>query len=229
MRRAERRPRGGQTNAAYQTYRYQKHNTPTERVKDFLSDAQAVAEQWVDVSERLLSCIYHALWLPVYGAGPELREVLANADFELGSEHFPTPQHWAVCQALAAHAERRAVPTRASLRRFASTVAYISNTANPNDDLIRRLPYTESTAAGIASYAAWLIQFGRRRALAETLRCAYLDLLDRFIEPDEVAAGLVDTITLWESDGANAPKPPRLTRHDLTRLTRPQLEGRVVA
>jgi hypothetical protein len=160
-----------------------------------------VAADWLDVAERLCSAAWH---------DPAAAHDAA-VDAKLYRECFPDERVWLVFRILTVAAELSVRPTERAVRLAADELGYLPDRGD-GFDLIRRLPFIESTAAGAQNYAVLLAQYARHRALAEVLRVAYLQVLDRFEDADEIAAKATDAIQRWQADSDDAPRPPRLRR-----------------
>lgn len=117
------------------------------------------ADDLIDVAERFLSCLYHALRGGV--VPPNL-----GTGYRLPVEAMPTACHRIVFSVLLAHQQRGVRPTLASVRHVAEALGYAPtektlNSANP--DLIDRLELAECGPAGLHNYGRLLARAHRRR------------------------------------------------------------------
>lgn len=113
----------------------------------------------IDTAERFLAALLRAVCGCTETPTPdEVQNVAVDA--------MPTGEHRAVFRAILGFAEIARRPTVDELRRLASMCGYcpIEKLLNPNnDDLIARLPWIETTAAGLGNYARAVNELHRKR------------------------------------------------------------------
>ena len=164
----------------------------------------ALVASWFDFSERFLAAAWR--WIGNQFLPPttfEFRGVrvqcnLAEASllvpaFELGRDHFPSHDHWAIAQALAVCAEHSIRPTIERVRELAR-IAGATLPAPDGRDLVDEIEWAESTWAGIGPFTRRLADFTRRRELRRLLLDGSDALLDPTIPTDGLRLRLIDRL-----------------------------------
>lgn len=163
-----------------------------------------MTSDWHDISRRLLSGLWH--WTednPVAGYG--------GPDFQLDPGDLPSADHWHILLAIVACHQAGVRPTVQTLRDSAKGIGAILPAPDSFDE-IDRIEWAESTSAGLASYAAILRDYGRRRALVAGLLEVVRSTDDVFLATGDLlnrASSLVDRV---RQDEHESPTPPSITR-----------------